>query len=124
MTLDSALNQLDLAKQLLIISAAGAVLWYVYKGAKVATDALDNVTTSAADAWVDFNNPLVNAVLRIKPQYFINGALTDEAFDVISQRYPDVYRVAFEDRKIRPDWAYLMDGQPVTNEEFQNIGGR
>jgi hypothetical protein len=123
MTLSSALNQIELAKQLLIITAAGAVIWYVYRGSKTIMDKVDDVTTDLAKTWVDFKNPLVTSVLRIKPQYFKNGTLTNEAYQVISQGYPDVYRVAFLDKKLRPQWLHLANGKPITNEEFVTIVG-
>jgi hypothetical protein len=122
-TLTAVLNQIDLAKQLLIISAAGAIIWYVYKGSKSVLTGIDDVTTDLAQTYVDFKNPLVESVLRIKPQYFKNGVLTDEAFDVISEGYPDVYRVAFKDRRLRPEWLDLDNGQPITNEQFEMIVG-
>jgi hypothetical protein len=113
------LQKIEFSKQLLMISAAGAVLWFVYRGASKALGVVDDVTTGAADAWVDFNNPVVGAVIRLKPQYFNNGVLTSEAFKVISEGYPDFFRVAFTTAgKLKPEYTSLLDGQPITNEQF------
>jgi hypothetical protein len=118
MTLAGTLNNLEIARQLLIVSAAGAVLWFVYKGTKGALNVIDDATTTAAGAWVDFNNPLISAQIRIKSQYFIDGVLTNDAFDVISAGYPNLYKTAFENRRLKPDFMYLLNGDAVTDDLF------
>lgn len=119
MTLSRALNNLEMAKQLLVVSAAGAVLWFVYRGSKAVVDTATEAAEDLAVLWVDINNPLVEAQIRLQPRYFNNGVLTNAAFDVISQGYPNLYRAAFTlDRRLRPEYTSLLNGDPVTDSMF------
>ncbi|WP_416306213.1 hypothetical protein [Neptunicella sp. SCSIO 80796] len=96
----------------------GFIIWKAYTGWRD--------TGNAVGSWLgDMVAPLVvpevvNAQIKLKSAYFLpNGDLTSEALQVISTGYPNFYRVAFEGRRIKPDYSWLVDsGQPVIDADY------
>lgn len=64
---------------------------------------------------------VVDGQIKLKSAYFLpDGNLTPQAFEVITAGYPNLYRVAFLGRKIKPEYSHLVDsGRALTDNMFK-----
>lgn len=119
MVLSSAITKVpDIAKAGFYLFA-GFIVWKAYQGLTISGDAAGSWL---GDKLAPFLVPdVVGAQIRLQSRYFMaNGDLTQEAWRVISTGYPNFYRVAFEGRRIRPDYSYLVDsGQPIIDADYK-----
>lgn len=111
----STLKPLDL----ILVVGAGFFLWQSMKGWQQLQKAGDAVGSYLGETYVELTNPLVSPQIKIKPSYFDTmGILLPEAKRVISEGFPNLYRVAFMGNMLRPEYHYLLNGQHVTDKEF------